>query len=283
MPAQHTPNLEALTRAGVRALMDPELRASWGILIAFTQRTGGRSSAPYSSLNLASHVGDDASSVDDNRSTLLEALDIEPLRSRLTMAEQVHGLRTREVAGASAGMGAFARLGEAPPLPETDALITAEPDTPLLLCFADCVPVIIVAIRPVRAVAVVHAGWKGALGRLPASAAVLLARRAGCEPSDLVAYVGPRIGPCHYPVGEDLRSLFVSQFPNAADTIAPPRDRLDLGAVVSQTLSEVGLPRDSVFVADICTAENTDSYFSFRAEGVTGRHGALAAVLGWGR
>lgn len=283
MSTQHAPTLEPVSLDGVTVLADVALRSTHGILVAFTQRIGGRSRPPYATLNLASHVGDEAACVDDNRATLLESLGIEPLRSRLTMAEQVHGLHIREVAGASVGMGAFARAGEAPQLPETDAVITAETDTPLLLCFADCVPVVLVATAPVRAVAVVHAGWRGALGRLPGSAALRLAHRAGCEPADLLAYVGPRIGPCHYPVGEDLRERFVSQFGNTADTIAVARDQIDLGAVVSQTLSEVGLTSENVLVTDICTAESTDLYFSYRAEGTTGRHGALAVVLGWGR
>jgi YfiH family protein len=267
----------------VTCLTDSALRQSHGIVVAFSQRTGGRSRAPYATLNLASHVGDSAACVDDNRSTLLESLGIEPLRSRLTTGEQVHGLCVREVAGSSVGMGAYARAGEAPPLPGTDALITLEHDLPLMLCFADCVPVVLVATAPARAVAVVHAGWRGALGRLPASAAQRLARTAGCETSDLVAYIGPRIGADHYQVGEDLVSRFVSQFGNVAVTIAPARDRLDLGAVVSATLSEVGVPGDHIFVTDVCTAESTDTYFSYRAEGVTGRHGAIAAILGWDR
>jgi YfiH family protein len=283
MPDPHVPELMSATNDGVTVLTDAGLRESHGIVVAFTQRIGGRSRPPYGTLNMASHVGDNAACVDDNRSTLLESLGIEPLRSRLTMAEQVHGLVVREVAGASVGMGAYARASEAPPLPGTDALITVEHDVPLMLCFADCVPVVLVAVAPVRGVAVVHAGWRGALGRLPGSAAGRLAHLAGCETSDLFAYVGPRIGPCHYPVSDDLISRFVSQFPNSAGTIAAAQDRLDLGAVVSATLSEVGVPGGHLFVTDVCTAESTEKYFSYRAEGVTGRHGALAAILGWGR
>ena len=283
MPEQHAPKLVKSVADGVTTLTDVVLKGSHGIVVAFSQRTGGRSRAPYATLNLASHVGDSAASVDDNRSTLLESLEIEPLRSRLTMAEQVHGVCVREVAGSSAGMGAYARAGESPPLPGTDALITLEHDVPLMLCFADCVPVVLVATTPARAVAVVHAGWRGALSRLPGAAARRLARCAGCETSDLVAYIGPRIGAEAYEVGEDLVQRFVSQFGNVADTIAPARDHLDLGAVVSATLSEVGVPGDHIFVTAVCTAESTDAYFSYRAEGVTGRHGALAAILGWDR
>ena len=79
------------------------------------------------------------------------------------MAEQVHGDRIALVDAGSAGSGAFA-LGTMPPLAGTDAVMTVEPGVPLLLCFADCVPIILVAPGP--AVAVVHAGWRGALGSL---------------------------------------------------------------------------------------------------------------------
>lgn len=283
MPEQHAPVIETVTGCGVTVLTDPGLRQEHGIVVAFSQRTGGRSRAPYSSLNLAGHVGDDPFCVDDNRSTLLESLGIERLRPRLAMAEQVHGVRIREVAGALVGMGAYARAGEAPPLPGTDALFTLEHDVPLMLCFADCVPVVLVATGPVQAVAVAHAGWRGALGRLPGATAVRLARAAGCETSDLLAYVGPRIDPDHYEVGEELAARFVSQFGNTAVTIAPARDRLDLGAVVSASLSEVGVLRDHIVLTDASTAGDTGSYYSYRVEGVTGRHGALAAILGRGR
>ncbi|HEX9093159.1 MAG TPA: polyphenol oxidase family protein [Coriobacteriia bacterium] len=269
------PRLEAVGHGGIRVLTDPGLRERHGVLVSFVQRTGGRSRGAYSSLNLAAHVGDDPASVDENRSTLLGALGIGPLRDRLSTAEQVHGTAVRRVSGAEIGMGAFARAGSAPPLPGTDALLTTEVGAPLLLLFADCVPVVLVALAPVRAVAVVHAGWKGALGRLPGKAAARLAEAAGCTPADLRGYIGPHVGPCHYEVGADRRS----QFAEAFGRIAAAQGRLDLGAVVSESLSEVGVSLENVVRAGVCTAERTDEYYSFRAEGTTGRHGAIAVIL----
>jgi YfiH family protein len=172
-------------------------------------------------------------------------------------------------------MGAFANPSGPPSVPDTDALYTLEPGTPLLLLYADCVPVILVAPGPVRGVAVVHAGWKGALGRLPGKSATRLAEAAGCHTSDLLAYVGPHIGPCHYEVGPERLSQFVNTF----GSIASAQGRLDLGAVVYQTLSEVGVSSGNVVSADVCTAEETGSFYSYRAEGRTGRHGALAVIL----
>jgi copper oxidase (laccase) domain-containing protein len=125
----------------------------------------------------------------------------------------------------------------------------------------------------------VHAGWKGALGRLSGKTAVKLASAAGCAPADLVAYIGPHIGPCHYEVDETL----LSQFVNAFGSIAVAQGGLDLGAVVSESLNEVGVPLNSVVRCGICTAERTDAFYSYRAEGLTGRHGALACILGASR
>jgi YfiH family protein len=267
--------LERHERGGVGFLTDATLKDDSGILVAFSERRGGRSRPPYASLDLAGHVGDDPVAVDENRAAFLDALGIEPLRYRLTTAEQVHGTTIRHVTGATVGMGANARPGGPPPVPATDALLTTEIDAPIMLLYADCVPVVLVATGPLRAVSVVHAGWQGALGRLPGKAARLLAAAAGCETSDLRGYVGPHIGPCHYEVGAERLSQFVGAF----GTIAAAQGRLDLGAVVSQSLSEVGVPLDSVARAGICTAERTDAYYSYRAEGTTGRHGALAVIL----
>jgi polyphenol oxidase len=231
-------SLEARSAGEVVCLTDEGLRDDHGIVVAFSQRGGGRSRDPYGSLNLAGHVGDDPAAVDDNRTLFLSCLGIAPLRPRLTMAEQVHGTSVRAISGAGVGMGAFAREGTPPPVPAADALITAEPDVPLMLCYADCVPVVLVATGPVRGVAVVHAGWRGALAGIAAEAARKLADHTGAKPAELLAYIGPHIGPCHYEVDAERLSQFAYSF----GTIAAAQGRLDLGAVVSESLSEVGVP-----------------------------------------
>jgi YfiH family protein len=209
----------------------------------------------------------------------MSALGLDAIRRRLTTAEQVHGLTVREVSGAVVGAGAYAAAGGSPPVPAADALFTTVADAPLMLLFADCVPLVLVAPGPLRGIAVVHAGWKGALGRLPGKAAAALAAACSAKTADILAYVGPHIGPCHYGVDEERLSRFVGSF----GTIAAARGGLDLGAVVSESLREVGVPEGNVVASTVCTAETTDRFFSFRAEGVTGRHAALAVILGPGR
>jgi len=137
--------------------------------------------------DLAGHVGDGPALVDENRSRLLDSIGIGALRSELTTAEQIHGTVVAEVTRENSGSGAFV-AGGAGSVPGADALWTRERGIPLLLVFADCVPVVLV--RPsVPAVAVVHAGWRGAAAGVVESAAAVLGALPG--PDDMEAFVGP--------------------------------------------------------------------------------------------
>jgi polyphenol oxidase len=259
---------------GVRCWTDEALRTERGVVVAFSERNGGVSEVPFASLNLASHVGDDPLAVDENRLRVLDCLGLEGYRERLTVAEQVHGLRITEVDSATVGCGASASRGRMA-IAKTDALVTREAGVPLLLCFADCVPVILVAPGP--AVAVVHAGWKGALGSLPGLTVLELARVAGCEPSAIVAYVGPHIRACHYRVAPEVMSQFVNAFGTLARAAS---GGLDLDAVVSASLDRAGVAPCNIARLGSCTAETTDRFFSYRAEGGrTGRHSAVACIV----
>ncbi len=253
---------------------DQSLERDAGVVIAFSERGGGVSDPPFASLNLAAHVGDDPAAVDENRSRLLGALGLEDFRDRLTMAEQVHGDRIALVDAGSAGSGARA-MGARRPLAGTDAVMTVEPGVPLLLCFADCVPVILVAPGP--AIAVVHAGWRGALGSLAGTAVSELASVAGCEVAEVAAYIGAHVRACHYQVGAEI----MSQFVNAFGTLARASSGgLDLDAVVSASLERAGVAPCNIARLGTCTAETTDRFFSYRAEnGRTGRHAALACIV----
>jgi YfiH family protein len=258
----------------VRVWVDDALLHDSGVVVGFSERGGGVSAVPFGSLNLAAHVGDDPAAVDENRRRLLGALGLEEFRDRLTMAEQVHGERFAFVDAANVGSGAYTEAGR-PVVSETDALATREPGVPLALCFADCVPVILVAPGPV--VAVVHAGWRGALCSLPGKAAAELARIAVCAPSAVSAYIGPHILACHYQVSPEIMSQFVNTFGTLARASS---GGLDLGAAVSASLDRAGVAPCNIARLGTCTAETTDRFFSYRAEGGrTGRHSAVACIL----
>jgi len=262
---------EQVERDGVVIHTVPSLFEESGIGIAFSERVGGVSARPYDSLDLAGHVGDVPADVDRNRDLLLESIGIGTLRDRLTTAEQVHGTLVVEATEFLAGSGTSVASG-VPPVPGTDGLWTRERGLPLMLMFADCVPVVLA--RPsVPAVAVVHAGWRGAAEGIVRSAAVVLGALPGAD--DLTAFVGPHIGPCCYEVGPEC----VSHFDNRFVTITAASSHLDLGAVVAEDLKRSGVPEGRQWHLGVCTAHNTDRFFSHRADGQTGRHGALAVIL----
>ncbi len=261
-------------RNGMAVWTDPGLREQHGIVVAFSERRGGVSDGPYATLNLAAHVGDDARDVDANRERLLRALGLWHARDALTCAEQVHGASVGIVAEAEAGAGARAGAVGRPSVPGVDALVTARADTPLMLLFADCVPVILVR-TDTPAIAVVHAGWRGALSGIVGAAARALS--GGDAAAAVSAYIGPHIGVCCYEVGDEVLSQFRDKFV----TLSAASGRLDLGAAVAEDLVRAGVSMERQSHLGLCTADNTDTFYSYRAEGrLTGRHCAVAAILG---
>jgi YfiH family protein len=275
MLARSAPKLTRISRGDLSYWTDVAARESSGVIVAFSERGGGASASPLGSLDLAAHVGDEPAAVDANRSAWLEALGLAGVRDQLTMAEQVHGERISFVTDELAGAGAWACGGARPAVAATDSLVTARAGIPLALCFADCVPVVLVAPGPV--VAVVHAGWRGALASLPGQTVSAMVRESGCDAVDVTAYVGAHIRACHYEVDATL----MSQFVNAFGTVARAQSGgLDLDAVVTTSLESAGVASCNIARLGTCTAEATDRFFSYRAEGgVTGRHAALACIL----
>ena len=275
----HEPRLTRITRIGCTYWTDEALLSRAGIVVAFSERTGGLSSTPYASLNLGAHVGDDPRNVDENRARLMLALGLTPLREKLVCAEQVHGTKIVLVDRPDGGRGAWAEGGRGA-VEGTDGLVTSESGLPLMMFFADCVPVVLVALAPSNtAVCVLHAGWRGVRDGIVTSGVRALAQASGCDQCNILAYVGPHICPEEYEVGPDV----VSQFDGMFVTVSRAgTGALDLGAAVSASLAEAGVPMSAQCSVDECTAEHTDRFFSYRAEGLTGRQGALAAMVGRG-
>lgn len=261
---------ERQQNSGVTFHTDPALRAASGIVVGFTERTGGVSVKPCATLNLAAHVDDDPIAVRENRLRVLSAFDAREHAERLTTAEQVHGTVITRITSDNTGSGARPLDGPGP-VPGTDALWTTEPCVPLMLFFADCVPVILVSTSP-RAIAVVHAGWRGAVAGIVGDTVRALDTALGG--ATISAYVGPHIGACCYEVDPSL----VSQFANMFVTIPRASDRLDLAAAVAEDLDRAGVSRERQWHLGICTAHNTDRFYSYRAEGRTGRHCAFALL-----
>jgi polyphenol oxidase len=244
----------------VRALY-PDWPAPPAVRAAVTLRLGGVSAGAFASLNLGAHVGDDAPAVAENRRRVTAELELpaEPL-----WLAQVHGATVLEA-------DSLAPCASAAPAPQADAALTRRPGRVLAVLVADCLPVLL-ARRDGAAVAVAHAGWRGlAAGVLEATIAAL--DGAGHE---LLAWLGPAIGPAHYEVGEEVRTAFCQRDTQAEAAFAANargRWQCDLQRLAHQRLSALGL--QSIHAEPRCTYAQAESFYSFRRDGVTGRMAAL--------
>lgn len=248
--------------------------ADRGIRHGISSRLGGISSQPFASLNLGLHTGDAPDAVRENRRRFSEAAGV--MFSQVVTAEQIHGDGVFVVRREHAGRGG-AEYNQA--IAGMDALVTNEPDLPLMLFFADCVPVLIA--DPVRkVVAVSHAGWKGTVAAISAKTIQTMSREYGSNPADCIAGIGPSIGQCCYEV-DDVVMDRLKVFPYWQDIIIPQgqKYRLDLWEANRRQLMVAGLAESNITVSRICTACNTELFFSYRAEqGKTGRIGAVIAI-----
>jgi len=270
-------------------IIAPEWPAPPGVRAAFTLRTGGVSLAPYDSLNLGARIGDSPEAVAENRRRVREELR---LPAEPVWLEQVHGVQVvelgaaGEVVGAAghtgatgrrdavgdAGVDAVGRPADAEEQPLTaDASVAHAAGQVCAIRVADCMPVLFAA-RDGSAVGAAHAGWRGlAGGVLQATIAQL-----GVPAADLIAWMGPAIGPAHFEVGEDVRAAFTAADAGAASGfVANARGRwqCDLYALARRRLSALGV--SSIYGGGWCTFAEPARFFSYRRDGQCGRMAAL--------
>jgi len=242
----------------------------FGLVHGFTLRGQGQSDIVKGTLNMALHVGDDGQKVLANRKKVAQALGYDPVK--VTTCAQVHGNKVVEVTPQLVGRGAF---NYADTIPGTDGLFMAEHQVPLMLFFADCVPVILVDTQS-SAFALVHAGWRGAVSNIGALALRAMEARFGTKPQNVLAAIGPSIGPCCYEVDENV----FKKAPGYEECFIPCRPQhwhLNLWQVNRLQLERVGVPKENILDSAYCTKDHVEQYFSYRAE--QGKTGRLAAVI----
>lgn len=252
---------DATTGQPAPGLLRPDWPAPANVRAAVSLRSGGISQPPYQSQNLAQHVGDDPQAVAHNRQQLQAALALPEIQ----WLEQIHGTE----------------LTEARPdklVRTADGCFTRQTGLACAVLTADCLPILL-CDQQGRQVAAVHAGWRGLAGGIVAQAV----DQFDAAPDQLLAWLGPAIGPAAFEVGvEVLESFFeLAHNPAEADAIGqcfkpglrPLRFHADLFALTRFALAQQGV--SAVYGGGLCTYADAQRFYSYRREPVTGRLASL--------
>jgi YfiH family protein len=233
----------------------------------FTRR-GGVSPAPWTTLNVGGSVGDERARVAENRIRSFQAMGRDP--ASIHDVWLVHGTDI---------VYADAPRPLEQPSAKADILLTDKAQVTLFMRFGDCTPLLF--YDPVKQViGMAHAGWMGTVRNVAGAAIHAMQERYGSKPADILAAIGPTIGPDHYEVGADVITQVQSAFGKDAERLLVPGNgniHFDLWTANQIQLEKAGV--EKVEICGICTACHLDDWFSHRAEkGKTGRFGALMAL-----
>jgi len=252
-----------------------ELASTNLVINAFTTRFGGVSKSPFNNLNLAYNVNDKESHIAENRKIILDVLNID-YRNTVS-AQQVHKNKIALVRKGDKGKGAFKYSNG---IAETDALITDTPGMPLLMCYADCVPIFI--LDPVKkAIALIHSGRRGTELELTLKTLFKMKKIFETNPHSCLAAIFPSIGPCCYSVKEQnkINGYWLNKDKFNGEAISKQNKsgrRLDLKKANYLQLIKAGLQGKNIFINEICTADHPELFFSYRRDkGNTGRMAAI--------
>lgn len=230
-------------------------------------RLGGISQAPWGSLNVGKTVGDDPNAIEENYRRVFSALELDG--DKACSVWQVHSADTIIVDKPHP---------ERSWIEKADGMVTDKPNVPLVMRFADCVP--IVFHDPVRQViGMAHAGWRGTVQGAASSVVKMMVEQFQSNPADIIAGIGPSIGPDRYQVGDEVVQAVQDYYGTLDGLITYSADDntpyLNLWAANTLDLQRAGVQQ--IEVAGICTASNTDEFFSHRAE--NGKTGRFVAVI----
>lgn len=253
-------------RAGKIHYLEPELLAGRGVSVqGFTTRHEGISRAPYNSLNLGNNTLDSPHNVEGNRSLLARSFGSR--LENLVTVNQVHGVDILVLDSPNPDYNHFLRL-------EADGIVTNQPGVMIGVCVADCVPLLLLDPAK-RVVAALHAGWKGTAANIARKGVETLTRLFGCNHADILAAIGPAIGPCCYEVDSPVMQAFRAGG-SGWDQFAVPRSEekwgLDLVGANRAQLREAGLREANIAGGAPCVSCTPELFFSYRRdEGETGR------------
>jgi polyphenol oxidase len=236
--------------------IEPNWPAPANVKALQTTRIGGVSQKPYASLNLGAHVNDDGIAVAKNRQLLSPYLPSEPV-----WMNQVHGLEVIDAAHSTC-------------LPDADASFTMQANVVCVAMTADCLPVLL-CDKAGTVVAAVHAGWRGLCDGVIEAAV----NKLPVEKSEILAWLGPAIGPEAFEVGDEVRQQFLQHDSQAEQAFKQNGGKwlCNMYLIAKQRLNKLGVTQiyGGSINEDFCTYTDEARFFSFRRDNVTGRMASL--------
>lgn len=250
-----------MKRAGKIHYLEPGLLTACGVSVqGFTTRHEGVSRPPYNSLNLGTNTLDSPHHVEGNRSILARAFG--KVLEKVVTVKQVHGADLLVIDSPNPDYSHFLKL-------EADGIVTNQPGVMIGVCVADCVPVLL--LDPVnRVIAALHAGWKGTAANICRKGVESMAAMFGSTPADILAAVGPAIGPCCYEVDKPVVEAFKAQgtgFDAFAQEKGAGKWQMDLSRANRMQLLQAGLPEQNIDTTELCVSCNQELFFSYRRDG----------------
>ncbi len=265
-------NMNYSTPAGVGLLTFESLDKVEFVRHGFSTKVGGVSENEFSTMNLVFGRGDPAENVEENYRRICKALDVES--SLLVSGHQDHHTEIRRVTAEDGGMGIWKPKFEG----SIDGLCTNDPGVTLVVYCADCVPLYFV--DPVhRAIGLAHAGWRGTAAGMAKAMIERMKEEFGSDPADLIAAIGPSIGPDHFEVDSPCAEEFL-KLAGAEDFVRNDGNgkyHVDLWECNRRFMLDAGIPAEQITVGGVCTMCHDDLLFSHRA--TQGKRGGMAAFL----
>ena len=259
---------------GVGFLTFPSLSELKFVNHAFSTRIGGISTGEYKSMNLNFKRGDLPDNVTENYKIFCKAAGFD--FNTLVSSSQDHNINVRCVTKADCGIGIYREHD----MPSVDALVTNEPGVTLVTHYADCTPLLF-ADPEKKVIALAHAGWRGTVEKIGEATVDVMTEQYGCDPTDIIAVVGPAIGACCYevdtPVFERFASLTELKPAYFTKSLGHGKYLVDLKETNRRMLLEAGLLSINITISDVCTKCNSGLLFSHRASG--GKRGGLIAMM----
>jgi YfiH family protein len=232
----------------------PDWPAPAQVRALVTTRAGGTSTGPYSGMNLGRRTADDPAAVEANHAQLNRLLPETP-----RWLAQIHG---------STVVDADTLTG----IPQADASVACRPGTVCAILVADCLPVLFTD-RAGTCIAAAHAGWRGLAGGVLANTIA----RMPAQPAELMAWIGPGIGPTAFEVGDDVLQAFCANAPERKTAFKPQPTAgkwlCDLPALARDALRRAGVTQ--IYGGNFCTYTDHERFYSHRHNPVTGRMAAL--------